>query len=66
MKILFLSHLVPWPTNTGGKQILYNQIKGLSVSHDLSMICFRHPDYSGDGGLSGLCKSLIITYFTRI
>lgn len=65
MKILFLSHLVPWPTNTGGKQILYNQVKGLSVSHDVSMICFLHPDSSGDGGLSGLCKSLIIMDIPR-
>jgi glycosyltransferase involved in cell wall biosynthesis len=65
MKILFLSHLVPWPTNTGGKQILYNQIKGLSASHDVSMICFRHPDYSEDGGLSGFCKSLMILDIPR-
>ena len=65
MKILFLSHLVPWPTNTGGKQLLYNLIKGLSVSHDVSMICFRHPDYSGDGGLSGFCRSLMILDIPR-
>lgn len=65
MKILFLSHLVPWPTNTGGKQLLYNLIKGLSETHDVSMICFRHPDYSGDGGLSGFCKSLMILDIPR-
>lgn len=65
MKILFLSHLVPWPTNTGGKQILYNLIKGLSVSHDVSMICFRHPDFSGDGGLSDFCRSIKILEIPR-
>ena len=65
MKILFLSHLVPWPTNTGGKQLLYNLIKGLSVSHDVNMICFRHPDFSGDGGLSDFCRSVKILDIPR-
>jgi glycosyltransferase involved in cell wall biosynthesis len=65
MKILFLSHLVPWPTNTGGKQLLYYLIKGLSVSHDVKMICFRHPDFSGDGGLSDFCRSVIILDIPR-
>ncbi len=58
MKILFLAHRVPWPTNTGGKQLLYNQIKRLSASHEVSLICFRHPDSSGDGGLRSMCRMI--------
>lgn len=58
MKILFLAHRLPWPTNTGGKQLLYNQIRQLSASHDVSLICFRHPDSSGDGGLSDMCRMM--------
>ena len=60
MNILFLSPLVPWPTNTGGKQVLYNQIKGLSSSHDVDLFCFKQPDYSGTDCLKNYCKSLTI------
>jgi glycosyltransferase involved in cell wall biosynthesis len=60
MKILYLTHLVPWPTNTGGKQILRNHIKRLSASHEVSLICFRQPDYVGTGGLEEWCRSLEI------
>lgn len=60
MKILFLSPIVPWPTNTGGKQVLYNQIKGLSSSHDINLICFRQTDYSGTDFLKNFCRSITI------
>jgi glycosyltransferase involved in cell wall biosynthesis len=60
MNILFLSPLVPWPINTGGKQVLYNQIKGLSSSHDVNLICFKQPDYSGTDFLQNYCRSLTI------
>ncbi len=40
MKILFLSRWCPYPPNNGAKIRVYNLIRGLSKSHEVSLISF--------------------------
>ncbi len=44
MHILFLSRWYPFPPNNGSKLRIYNLLKGLSKTHQITLISFYDPD----------------------
>lgn len=60
MKILFITNLIPYPIDSGGKIKTYNTLKILSKNNDIDLMCF----YENNGELKGkkhlykLCKDI--------
>lgn len=44
-KILFLTNLIPYPLDNGGKIKSYNTVKALSQNYSIDMICFCNEEY---------------------
>lgn len=45
MKILYLAHRIPYPPNKGDKIRSFNEIKYLSTSHEIDLVCLAdNPD----------------------
>lgn len=44
MRILFITHLLPYPPNLGGYIRTYNFIRCLSISHKMDLICYLFKD----------------------
>ena len=44
MKILFITNLLPYPTDNGGKIKTYNTLKILSKSNDIDLMCFYEDE----------------------
>ena len=55
MKILYISHKVPYPLSDGGKLRVFNHIKHLSKKHEITSMSFV-TDGGGLGGLGELKK----------
>lgn len=59
MKILFLSAWFPHPADNGSKLRINNLLRGLSSTHDVSLISFTDDPQTADvGGLEGICNSV--------
>jgi glycosyltransferase involved in cell wall biosynthesis len=58
MKILFLSRLFPYPPSNGTKLRVYNFLRGLAGSHDVTLLAFNdQPEIEPDvQGLTTLCS----------
>jgi len=58
MKILFLSHWYPFPANNGTKLRVFNLLRGLAGSHDVSLLAFNdQPNVEPDvRDLKTLCS----------
>jgi len=48
MKVLVIKATYPFPLNTGGSVVAYNNIKSLSDVADIHLICLGRPDQRGD------------------
>jgi glycosyltransferase involved in cell wall biosynthesis len=48
MRVLFLSQLVPYPPDSGAKVRSYYALRHLSGHHDVTLVCFRRADDSGE------------------
>lgn len=61
MKILMISSYLPYPLLSGGQVRLYNLIKELSQSHDITLICEkRHNQTENDRKeMEKICKKVI-------
>src|ERR1039457_177207 len=62
MKILFLSQRVPYPPNKGDKLRSFNEIKYLSRTHQISLVCLadNEADRSYEQELLTYCTSVDI------
>lgn len=71
MKILWLSHLIPYPPTGGVLQRSYNMVKEVAKHHELHLIAFVQKDlllmnfdtveqgiYEAEKHLGGFCKSI--------
>ncbi len=62
MKILYLSHRIPYPPNKGDKIRSFNEVKYLSASHEIHLACLvDHPDdlkYEAD--LKAYCEKVCV------
>ncbi len=67
MKILFLSHRVPYPPNKGEKIRAFNEIKYLSKSHEIHLLAFY--DYPEEiqykNNLEPFCESVTLIPLIR-
>lgn len=61
MKILFLTTLIPFPYNDGGKIKTYNTLSVLSKNHDIDVLCFSEEQISDgqESQMSKVCHNLI-------
>lgn len=62
MKILMLSSYLPYPLWDGGRIRLFNILKFLSKSHDVTLICEKRPSQSknDEEEVRKICKKLIV------
>ncbi len=62
MKILFVAQRVPYPPNKGDKLRSFNEIKFLSQTHDISLVCLadNDQDLQYDKELKHYCQSVDI------
>lgn len=60
MKILFITNLVPYPMDNGGKIKTYNTLKILSKSNNIDLMCFYEEDKElcGKEHLYELCTNI--------
>jgi len=60
MKILFLSHKIPYPPNKGDRIPTFHRIKHLSRKHDISLAfpCFSDEELGKRGRLEKYCSSI--------
>lgn len=60
MKILFITNLLPYPTDNGGKIKTYNTLKILSKKNDIDLMCFyeKESDLEGKHHLYDLCNNI--------
>ena len=58
MKILYLAHRIPYPPNKGDKLRSFNEIKYLSISHEVHLACTADDpaDLRYQGSLKKYCK----------
>jgi sugar transferase (PEP-CTERM/EpsH1 system associated) len=58
MKILYLAHRIPFPPNKGDKIRTFNEIKHLSLSHDIDLACLADnpEDMKYKKSLEKYCK----------
>lgn len=68
MRILYLSHRVPFPPNKGEKIHVFHSLKILAQSHDVYLVAFNtdRDDVRYQKDLLGFCKSVNIFTFPRI
>ena len=67
MKILFLAQRFPYPPNKGDKLRSFNQIKHLSLSHDISLVCLSdtETDLSLAEEMNRYCRSVDVIFHSR-
>ncbi len=58
MKILYLAHRIPYPPDKGDKIRSYNEIRYLSRSHDVDLVCLVDDpgDFRHEASLQKLCR----------
>ena len=61
MKILFLTNLIPFPLDNGGKIKTYNTIETMSQFAEIDLFCFYEEDYEREyiKSLNHLCKDIV-------
>ena len=59
MKILYLSHRIPYPPNKGDKIRSFNEIKYLTTNHEIHLACLADDpkDLKYEDDLKAFCKS---------
>lgn len=66
MRILFLTNLVPYPLDNGGKIKTYSTIKALKeLGHDIDVLCFTEEHNADERSISELkkiCESINTVY----
>ncbi|GEB77847.1 glycosyltransferase [Sporolactobacillus inulinus] len=62
MKILFLNNLLPFPLDNGGKIKVFNNIKALSVNHEVDLLTFvnNHNDINFLHELKNICGKVAV------
>ena len=67
MKILFLTQRLPYPPNKGDKLRSFNEIKHLSLNHEISLVCLTdtEAELSLAGELHKYCRSVDVVYHSR-
>ncbi|MDY7037611.1 MAG: glycosyl transferase (group I), partial [Thermodesulfobacteriota bacterium] len=62
MKILYLSHRIPYPPNKGDKIRSFNEIKHLSSTHAIDLACLTDDpaDLKYDRDLKKFCKKICV------
>ena len=60
MRILFLSHRLPYPPNKGDKIRSFHEIRHLSERHQIHLLAFPDPGESGEpeNGLREYCSAV--------
>lgn len=60
MKILFITNLIPYPIDNGGKIKTYNTLKILSNNNDIDLMCFYEEDneLKGKEHLYKYCRNI--------
>lgn len=67
MRILFLSHRLPYPPNKGDKIRSFHEIRYLSERHQIHLLAFPDPDESGEpeNGLLEYCTAIEVFPLNR-
>ena len=62
MKILFLAHRIPYPPNKGDKIRSFNEIKYLSNSHEIDLVCLadNSADVQFQKDLKKYCRKVFV------
>lgn len=62
MKILYITQLLPYPLDTGGKIKTYKTIKLLAKNHQIHLVCFvpKPSDLKYKKELEKLCKKVMV------
>lgn len=68
MKILFLTQRIPYPPNKGDKLRSFNEIKYLSRSHSISLVCLAdsQEEFSFQNELLKYCESVEIVFHSLL
>ena len=64
MKLLVIKATCPFPLNTGGSVVAYNNIRSLAEVADIHLMCFGDPEQTGD--LAALVSRLTLLQKKRI
>lgn len=67
MKILYLSHRIPYPPNKGDKIRSFNEIKYLSKNHEIHLGCLADDpkDLKYESNLKTYCKKTTVVYLNK-
>ena len=65
MKILYIAHRIPYPPNKGDKIRSFNEIKHLSSSHKVDLICLADnlDDLKFKSNLEKYCRRVCVQHF---
>lgn len=65
LKILYIAHRIPYPPNKGDKIRSFNEIKHLSSSHNLDLVCLADnaDDLKFKSDLEKYCRRVFVQYF---
>ncbi len=68
MKILYLSHRIPYPPNKGDKIRSFNEVKYLSKSHEIHLACLADDpdDLKYEKDLKKYCKKVCLLKLTPL
>lgn len=60
MKVLFITNLVPYPLDNGGKIKTYNMLKMISVDNEIDLCCFHENNMNNNciNELKKICKNV--------
>lgn len=65
MKILYIAHRIPYPPNKGDKIRSFNEIKHLSSSHNIDLVCLADniDDLKFKSDLEKYCRRVFVQHF---
>jgi hypothetical protein len=65
MNILYIAHRIPYPPNKGDKIRSFNEIKHLSSSHNVDLICLADnlDDLKFKSNLEKYCRRVFVHHF---
>ncbi len=65
MKILYIAHRIPYPPNKGDKIRSFNEIKHLSSSHNVDLVCLADniDDLKFKSDLEKYCRRVFVQHF---
>ena len=65
MRVLFLTNLLPYPLDNGGKIKTFTTLKALKkAGHDIDLLCFKeyHGEHPLDNEIQSVCSSVKEVY----